>query len=292
MPYQQVPLEQVHRVAWGFNGPEGVAFDQQGNLYGGGVDGVIRKLTPDGAVSDFASVGGRPAGLAFDREDNLFVCEPVSGAVLKITHAGDVSVFAEWVGDFRLRIPNFLTFDAEGILYVSNSTDRPIAEERADGMRPSPRGSLVRLMPNGNGEVVATGLYLANGTAIDPREEYVYVLQSTRNNCVRIAINQDGTHGEVEPHGEDLGALPDGMAFDADGHLIVTLPQVNRLVVLDPEGTRSTLIDDPAGEKTEEPTNCAFGGVEHDELYIAHLHADYVGTVALGRKGHLLYNLR
>jgi gluconolactonase len=290
--YEQVPLDRIARVARGFNGPEGVAFDQNGNLYGGGVDGVIRKLTPGGVVSDFANVGGRPAGLAFDREDNLFVCEPFSGRVLKVTRSGDVSSFCEWIGDFRLRIPNFLTFDADGNLYVSNSTDRPIAQERADGMRPTPRGALVRIEPDGRGEVVATGLYLANGTAIDPREEHVYVLQSTRNNCVRIPIDRAGWDGEIEQYGPDLGALPDGMAFDAEGHLLITLPNVNRVVVVDPGGGLTMLLDDPGGERTEEPTNCAFGGPEHDELYLAHLRADYVGKIALGRRGHLLFNQR
>ena len=43
---------------------------------------------------------------------------------------------------------------------------------------------------------------------------------------------------------------------------------------------------------TDEVTNCAFGGPGHDELYLAHLHADYVGKIALGRRGHLLSNQR
>lgn len=46
---------------------------------------------------------------------------------------------------------------------------------------------LVRLRPAGCGDVVATGLCFANGTAIDPREEAVDMLRSTQNNCVRLA---------------------------------------------------------------------------------------------------------
>jgi sugar lactone lactonase YvrE len=47
---------------------------------------------------------------------------------------------------------------------------------------PVPKGALVRLRPDGRGEVVAAGVYFANDTAIDPKEEAVYVLQSTQNN--------------------------------------------------------------------------------------------------------------
>jgi gluconolactonase len=150
----------------------------------------------------------------------------------------------------------------------------------------------VRLRPDGSGEVVATGIYLANGTAIDPNEEYVYVLQSTTHDCVRIAINADGTHGEVEPYGPGFGAVPRGMAFDAAGNLIVTLPGEHRLVVIDVGGGLSTLVHDPSGTTIARPTNCAFGGDGHDELYVAHMHADHVARLPAGSVGHPVYNLR
>jgi len=290
-PYEQLPPDRISRVALGFKDPEAVAFDQNAVLYGSSSDGVIRRMTPDGTVSEFVHVGGRPCGLAFDREDNLFVCEAISGVVLKVSRTGTVSSFCERVGDLRLRVPNFLTFDAEGNLYVSNSSDRSIAQEHAEGMKPHPRGALVRLTPDGRGEVIATGLYLANGTAIDPAEEYVYVLQSTLDNCVRIPINRDGP-AEAEQYGGDLGALADGMAFDADGYLIVTVPNANQLVVIDPDGTVSMLVDDPEKDWMGRPSNCAFGGDANDELFIGQIGADFVGRLPLGRKGHVLFNLR
>jgi gluconolactonase len=194
-----------------------------------------------------------------------------------------------------LTLPNFPVFDAEGNLYVSNSTDHvlsSIEEVMAEIRNPVPKGTLVRLRPDGRGEVVATGLYFANGTAIDPQEAAVYVLQSTQNNCVRVAMHKDGTHGKPEVFGENLGGLPDGMAFDTEGYLIITLPMINRLVVLDPQGKLSILLDDPEGKKTQGPTNCAFGGPRFDDLYIAHLEADHIAKVHIGRKGHQLYDQR
>jgi sugar lactone lactonase YvrE len=295
MVYQQLSLDQVTIAATGFKGPEGVTVDREGNVYGGGTDGVIRKLSPDGKVTEFARTGGRPAGMALDRQENLFVCDVGKTAVLKVTPSGTVSLFADQVGGLRLFLPNFPVFDAEGNLYVSNSTDHVltgIEEVMAEIRNPVPKGALVRLRPDGQGEIVATDLYFANGTAIDPKEEAVYVLQSTQNNCVRVAMRKDGTHGKPEVFGENLGGLPDGMAFDAEGYLIITLPMINRLVVLDPKGKLSVLLDDPEGKKTRGPTNCAFGGPQFDDLYIAHLEADHVAKVHLGRKGHPLYDRR
>src|SRR5207244_3605774 len=75
MSYQQFNVDQVTVAATGFKGPEGVVVDRAGNVYGGGTDGVLRKLSPDGRVSEFARTGGRPAGIALDRQGNLFVCD-------------------------------------------------------------------------------------------------------------------------------------------------------------------------------------------------------------------------
>ncbi len=233
--------------------------------------------------------------MAFDGQWNLFVCDVGKAAVLKITPSGAVSVFADQVGDLKLTLPNFPVFDAEGNLYVSNSTDHvlgSIEEVMAEIRNPVPKGALARVRTDGRGDVIATGLYFANGTAIDPQEEAVYVLQSTRNNCVRVAKRKDGSFGKPEVFGENLGGLPDGMAFDAEGYLIITLPMMNRLVVLDPNGKLSILLDDPEGKKTQGPTNCAFGGPQFEDLYIAHLEADHIAKVNLGRKGHPLYDRR
>ena len=295
MAYQQLSLDQVTTAATGFNGPEGVNVDREGNVYGGGADGIIRKLAPDGTVTELANTGGRPAGMALDRDGNLFVCDPGKAAVLKVSPDGTVSLFADQVGSIKLTLPNFPVFDAEGNLYVSNSSDIGVGDFdklMAELQNPSPKGSLVRLRPDGSGEVAATGIYFANGTAIDPNEEAVYVLQSSQHNCVRVAMHKDGSHGQPEVYGDNLGGLPDGMAFDTEGYMITTLPMINRLVVVAPDGRVSTLIDDPDGTKTKGPTNCAFGGPNFDDLYIAHLEADHVAKVHLGRKGHPLYDRR
>src|SRR5713226_7024492 len=102
MAYQKLSLDQVTVAAAGFKGPEGVIVDREGNVYGGGADGVIRKLSPDGKVTELARTGGRPAGMALDRRGNLVVCDVGKAAVLKVTPGGEVSIFAEQVGSVKL----------------------------------------------------------------------------------------------------------------------------------------------------------------------------------------------
>jgi len=167
--------------------------------------------------------------------------------------------------------------------------------------KPEPNGALVRIRPEGKSEIVASGIYLANGTAIDPKEEAVYVLESTRNDCLRIAIKKDGTFGKAEIYSQGFPALPDGMAFATDGTLFVTLPAfikggkmspAHQIIQVDTNGKWTTLIDDAGGQKLNFPTNCAFGGPGLQDLYFANLEGDHFSRVHTNFHGHPLYHQR
>jgi sugar lactone lactonase YvrE len=73
-----------------------LAFDHQGNLYAtnpsmSGYD-AIHRITPEGEVQTFAADLGRPQGMAFDAEDNLYVVAYDRGnaGILKITPPGEM----------------------------------------------------------------------------------------------------------------------------------------------------------------------------------------------------------
>src|ERR1017187_6016364 len=94
----------VSTFATGLQSPTGLAFDKWGNLYaadwgvGGGLVGTINKITPDGHVTTWATGFMHPNGLAFDGAGNLYAAADsygtTSGAIVRITPAGSVSVFA------------------------------------------------------------------------------------------------------------------------------------------------------------------------------------------------------
>lgn len=71
--------------------------------------------------------------------------------------------------------------------------------------------------------MVATGICSANRTAIDPKEEAMSVLEASARDCLRIELKSDGAFGKPEVYARGFPALPDGMAFAADGTLIVAL---------------------------------------------------------------------
>ena len=298
-----IPVEQVEIFGAGVLRAEGVVIDKEGNAWGGGRNGIVYKVSPDGVVHEVAQLPDRaiPNGVTLDREGNFVYCDLRHKAVMRLSQDGKVSLVADHAGDFPISIPNFASYDAEGNLYVSNSSSQPGREVFKEFVNPQPNGAVVRIRPDGRGEVVATGIYFANGTAIDPNEDAVYVLESSRNDCVRIQINKDGSFGPPEIYAKDFPALPDGMAFDVDRNLYITLPGVpengkleprNRVIKVDPNGNWETFIHDPDSTALAFPTNCAFGGPDMQDLFIANLEGDHMNKVRTAVRGHPLYHQR
>ncbi|MGH7843221.1 MAG: SMP-30/gluconolactonase/LRE family protein [Candidatus Binataceae bacterium] len=304
------PVSTVEVFGRGVLKAEGVVVAKDNCVYGGGRNGVMYKVTPDGKVSELATLpsGSIPNGVTMDRNGDLVYCDLGKEAVVRVTQSGKVTMVADRVGDLHLSLPNFATYDAEGNLYVSNSSTNNINNVLDDLLIPSPKGALGVIRKNGKTEVVASGVYLANGTAIDPKEEAVYLLESTRYDCLRIAIKKDGSFGKPEIYSKDFPAIPDGMAFDADGDLYITLPgkakkpddppkdkillPANQILKVDRSGKWTMLIDDPKSERLDHPTNCAFGGPGLQDLYFANLEGEHFSRVHTNFRGHPLYHQR
>lgn len=298
-----VPLSDVEIFGKGALQAEGVVIDNEGCVYGGGRNGIMYKVSPDGRVLQLAKLpeGSIPNGVTMDKNGDLIYCDLGKQAVMRVTQKGQVSMVADQVGDVKLSLPNFATYDAEGNLFVSNTSTADINTVLPELSNPAPNGALVCIRPNGKNEVVATGIYAANGTAIDPKEEAVYVLESSRDDCLRIQLKKDGTFGQPEVYSKNFPSLPDGMAFDTAGVLYVTLPGrakdgglalTNQIIRVDTNGEWTLMIDDPEGQKLVAPTNCAFGGPGLRDLYFANLEGDHFSRIHTQVNGHPLYHQR
>lgn len=298
-----IALENVEIFGSGLIHAEGVVIDRDGNAWGGCRSGAVYMVEPDGATRQVGQLPEKaiPNGVTMDRAGNFVYCDLRNKAVMRMARDGTVSMVGDRAGDLPLNMPNFCSYDAEGNLYVSNSSTQRGSKVFEEFDNPAPNGALVRIRPDGRGEIVATGIYFANGTAVDPNEDAVYVLESTRNDCLRIQINKDGAFGKPEVYASGFPALPDGMAFDVERNLYITLPgvpkdgklsPVNRIIRVDTNGNWETLIHDPEGTKLAFPTNCAFGGPGMQDLFIANLEGSHFNRVRTTFRGHPLYHQR
>lgn len=222
----------VAPFADGLAGPEGLAFDRDGGLLVGQADGDVVRLGPDGSASPYASIGEPLAGLTVLRDGRLLVATFDSDVVWSVPRGGgSPTVLSPVATD-----PNFVVETRGGRIYASASGSGSIVEISA-----------------GAPIVAATGLGFPNGLALGP-DRHLYVAELLLNRISRLPIARDGTLGPPEVYATGT-FLPDGLAFDRRGNLLVA--GGDAITVVDRKTRTATpLSTDPL---LEWPSNLAFG---------------------------------
>lgn len=271
----QLPLERATVLFDGIfsepklSHPEGVAVGPDGWVWCGNQDGDVLRVAPDGsAMERIASTGGFALGLAFDGDRACFVCDLRHAAVFRLALDSGELLRLRAEG---LRIPNYPVIDrARGRLLVSDS--------HASGT-PGP-GIWSFALDGDEGELwYDAPLDFANGLAMRPDGRALYVCETFSRRITRIAIGASGEAGEVTPFAENLPGLPDGIAFDREGRLVVGCYEPSRLLRLSRDGGRTDiLLDDPTAHVLCHPTNIAFDG---ETLYTANLGRWHLTRVAM-----------
>ncbi len=274
-------MKHFQSFAEGLDHPEGLAFDADGMLWAGGELGQIYRIDRRGRVKEIARLGGFCLGLTFSKKQELYVCNFKRKALIHLNRKGRVLDCIEQVGSRKLMTPNFSVFDSERNLYFSDSG------EWNEG-----NGCVYRLRANGRAEYFAGPFAFANGMSLSADEKTLYVVQTQRDNVMRIPIRADGRAGKPQVYASGLESTPDGAALDTEGNLYVTTYATHSVYRVAPDGSVSLFAKDPSATMLAAPTNAAFGGNSFDEMYFANLNRWHICRVKPGVRGQLLANLR
>jgi gluconolactonase len=264
----------------GLDHPEGLAFDNEGQLWAGGELGQIYRIDPAGKVEEAARLGGFCLGLTFSAAQDLWVCNSGLHRLMRIDRSGRVLEAIDRVNSTPLITPNFSVFDHEGNLYFSDS-----------GHWDKGNGRIYRVRRGGKVEHFAGPFAFANGLALSADDRFLFVAESQRDRVRRIPILEDGTAGDAEIYANGMARIPDGLALDAEGNLLVTCYASDCIYRVKPGGGVDLLAFDPEGTRIARPTNVAFGGPQFDDLYVANLGRWHIGKAHLGTAGQKLVNL-
>jgi sugar lactone lactonase YvrE len=259
----------------GFDYPSGLALDAAGNIYvAERRNSTIRKITPGGVVTTLAGlavVSGSadgtgsdarfksPGGVAVDSSGNVYVADSENCTIRKITPAGMVTTLAGSAGTSgsadgsgtaaRFQVPEFLTVDNAGNVYVADSQNCTIRKITPAGMVTTLAG-----LPGSYGSADGTGAAARfdgpQGLAVDAAGN-VYVAdlwnftirKVTPDGVVTTLAGQAGTSGSADGTGgaARFGAPWGGVAVDATGNLYVADYGNDTIRKITPDGVVTTL---------------------------------------------------
>jgi gluconolactonase len=274
-----IDISEFEVFAEGLDHPEGLAFDADQNLWAGGELGQLYRIDPNGAVNEVVRLGGFCLGLTFSRKQDLWVCNSKLGALQQVDRSGRLLSSLDRVGDTKLVTPNFSVVDSEGNLYFSDS-----------GAWGKENGCIYRVRASGKVEFFSGPYAFPNGLALGADEQSLYIVQSLKDNVLRLPILPDGSAGQAEIYADGLSRVPDGMAFDVEGNLYVTCYATHNLYRVSPRREVSLLAFDPQGTMLACPTNVAFGSSQCDVLYVANLARWHICRAKVGVRGKRLIN--
>jgi len=157
--------------------PLGMVVDASGNLYiADHLNGVIRKVTPDGRISTVAGYLGDPVDVKLDSAGNLYIAE--STRILKLTPAGVLSTVAGgtdsgYSGDggpaTQATFAGIwsIAFDSAGNLFISDSDNNRIRKVARDGTVSTVVGTRTGGLGGDGGLATAASLRSPLGIAFD-----------------------------------------------------------------------------------------------------------------------------
>lgn len=253
------------------NHPEGIAPDRDGNIWCGGEEGEIYRIAADASgIELYGKTGGFSLGVAIDSRGRVYVCDMKYAAVFRLqpdTRA--LQRFADGTATRKMSCPNYAVVDEpRGYLYVSDSQECGPGIWRCH-------------LESGEAEMWYDGdCVFANGMALSPDGNELYVVESFAEKVSRIAIAADGSAAAKTDVFRVPGTVPDGLAFDRRGTLYVSCyapAQIYRYHVS--EGVLELLVHDTRSLTLIQPTNIAFRGEK--ELFCANLGGSIVTRIEI-----------
>ncbi|MBI2049590.1 SMP-30/gluconolactonase/LRE family protein [Candidatus Roizmanbacteria bacterium] len=225
-PNQELSKSKLITLKNGF-GPEDFVADAHGNVYTGVHDGNFKngrivKIGLDGNEEMIVRTGGWPSGLQMTKDGNILAAD-ASGRILSINpQEKTMRVILTEVDGKRLGVPNDLDIGSDSIAYFSDSMSydfSPVNIQKSI-MEARPDGKVIRLdLTTGKAQVLKKDLYVPNGIALSPSEDFLLIVEMARYRILRHWLNGP-KEGTTEVFIENLAGFPNGISPDNGGYWV------------------------------------------------------------------------
>ncbi|XP_013792746.2 adipocyte plasma membrane-associated protein-like, partial [Limulus polyphemus] len=170
-------------------------------LYTGTADGNIVRITGK-QIEKIARIGGdcegpweeeicgRPLGMRFDKNRNLYVLDAYYGLMHVNVRTGAVTPllpYTEYINEKKLVFPNDLTIDDKGIIYFTDASTRwPLNRAIFNVLEHDNHGRIIKFDPSTKEtEVLLENLYFPNGIQLAADGKSLLIAESNKLRIIR-----------------------------------------------------------------------------------------------------------
>jgi sugar lactone lactonase YvrE len=210
----------------------------------------------DGRTETVVEVPNNPSGLGWLPDGRLLVVSMNDRKLLRLDPGG-LAVHAELghIADFHC---NDMVVDRHGRAYVGNFGFDLVANETQRTT------SLARVDPDGTTHVAATDVMFPNGAVITPDERTLILAETFAARLTAFDVARDGSLANRRVFAAlEGGAVPDGIALDAEGAVWVASPTTGECLRVHEGGRVSARVRGAAHAYA-----CALGGPDRRTLFI------------------------
>ncbi|KAM4677416.1 adipocyte plasma membrane-associated protein-like [Discoglossus pictus] len=229
-------LHQGSRLFYGqLKGPESFTTDSEGNLYTGTVDGKLwaikggqlffitqmGKNVSECGTPEYEPICGRPHGVRMDDSGYLIVADSYFGLFRVHPQTGEKTLLIsneEGVDGRPFKFLNGLELSRIGTIYFTDSSSKwGRQHHRYEVLETNHLGRLVQYDPvKQSAKSLLDGLYMANGLALSPEEDYILIAETSICRVLRYWLTGNRA-GVKEVLVDNMPGYPDNIRISTMG---------------------------------------------------------------------------
>ncbi len=261
----------VEKIADGLVFTEGPVWLDDGLVFSDVRGDTLYRWTETDGLKIFRKPSRQANGNTLDPQGRLITCRHEARDVIRTEPDGSITVLVDSHAGGKLNSPNDIVVQAGGTLWF---TDPPYGLKKRS--KEQSFNAVYRLDPGSTEPVaVITNLSFPNGLAFSPDRKFLYVAESDwrikPNFVMRYAVSEDGSLTNERRFAEVETGAADGLRIDGAGQLFCTSGL--GIEVFDPSAGRTEVVRTP-----KPASNCCFGGVDGQTLFITARDAVYRAT--------------